>query len=58
MKDLQVHIRASKEDREFLEKAARVFSKSTGGKENISKMIRHAVQKYAEQDVSSDEKKN
>jgi len=47
MKDLQLHIRTSKEDRLLLKKAARSLSKATGEKENVSKTILLAVEKYA-----------
>ena len=47
MKDQQIHLRASQEDRELLQKAAKIISGSTGEKENISKTIRFAVRKIA-----------
>jgi hypothetical protein len=54
MKDLQINIRVSEEDRQLLRKAAQVFSSSTGEKENISKTIRVAVRKFAGMDPEHD----
>jgi hypothetical protein len=47
MRDQQIHVRTSQEDRELFKKAARIVSDSTCEKEYISKTIRLAVRKFA-----------
>lgn len=55
MKDGQITMRLSGEEKTLLRKAAKNLSFETGAKEDISKAIRHSVKKYAETDLTKPE---
>ena len=58
MKGVYIHFRATKEDKELLRKAAKTFSSSMGGKENLSETIRMAVKKLVDHDPDFNKSKN
>jgi hypothetical protein len=58
MKNRWIHLRVSEKERQVFKRAAESMSKLTGQKENVSRTILTAVQKFAEQDVSFENSKN
>ena len=55
MKDEQINLKISAEEKTLLRKAARNLNFETGRKENVSEAVRHAVKKYAEIDLTKPE---
>lgn len=55
MKDEQVHLKISHEEKSLLRKAARNLNVENGKKENVSAAIRHSIKKYAELDLTRPE---
>jgi hypothetical protein len=55
MKDSQINLKVSNEEKQLLKKAARRLHLETGDKPNVSKAIRQSIKEYSEKPIINDE---